>query len=248
MDFSREIPKFTFTRPDPNLNDNRTPCSVETSLLQQLVLSRRRYLSAIDDEISATTSITQELQEEIVEMEVKMDEKRSMLALLNRALAASHENRNKVLKDIMSLSNVIPVARRLPDEILLRIFMNAVELEEEERRALALEWRSYSLGKAPLTISGVCRRWRYIALGIPALSGTLAICQYREPGRRLNIHATRIRNMVQTWRSGEEGDFHRWMENASPFSTAWDSKGNDYAQTEHAPTYRGVLHRRHHQL
>ena len=169
MDFPKEIPKFTFSRPNPNLNENRTPCSVETSLLQQLVLSRRRYLAAIDDEISATTSITQELQEEIVEMEARMDEKRSMLALLTNALTASHENRNKILKDIMSLSNVIPVSRRLPDEILVRIFTNAVEIEEAERRSLALEWRSYSLGRVPLTIAGVCRRWRYMVLGMPAM-------------------------------------------------------------------------------
>jgi len=169
MNFPKEIPKFAFTRPDPNIHVNRTPCSLETSLLQQLVLSRRRYLTAIDDEISATISMSEELKKEIEEMEARMDEKRSMLTLLNKAVAASQENRNKVLKDIMSLSNVIPVVRRLPDEILVCIFVHAVETEEEERRRLALEWRSYSLGKVPLTISAVCRRWRYMAMGMPAL-------------------------------------------------------------------------------
>jgi hypothetical protein len=171
LNFAKDIPKFsfTFTRPDPNVNQNREPAMIETSLLRQLILSRRHYLSAIDDEIAATSSLSTSLQAEIIEMEAKMDEKRSMLALLNKALIASHENREKILRDIMTLSNVLPVARRLPDEILVRLFMDAVEMEEDERRREALEWRSYSLGKAPLTISGVCRRWRNIAIGTPAL-------------------------------------------------------------------------------
>lgn len=171
MSFAKDIPKFSFnfTRPDPNVDQNREPAMIETSLLGQLVLSRRHYLEAIDDEIAATSSLSASLQTEITEMEAKMDEKRSMLALLNKALVASHENREKVLRDIMTLSNVLPVARRLPDEILVRLFTDAVEMEEDERRREALEWRSYSLGRAPLTISGVCRRWRNIAIGTPSL-------------------------------------------------------------------------------
>lgn len=185
MDLSKEIPKFTFTRPDPNLNENRVPRSIETSLLQQLILSRRRYLAAIDDEITVTTSLTEELQGEIVELEAKMDEKRSMLALLNNALAASNENRHKVLKDIMSLSNVIPVARRLPDEVLVQIFSYAVEMEEAERRSLALEWRSYSLGRVPLTIAGVCRRWRYMVLGMPEMWRFVNVVSWEDDSARM---------------------------------------------------------------
>ncbi|KAG8854176.1 hypothetical protein FRB91_003905 [Serendipita sp. 411] len=169
MNFPKEFRKFSFSRPDPNRTINRIPSSIETSLLTELVLSRRRYLEAIDHEIVATDRIASELATEVSALEETLEEKRSMLALVNKALDASRENRNKILRDIMTLSNVIPVARRLPDEVLLRIFEDTVETEEYERRALALEWRSYSLGRAPLVICGVCRRWRCIALGTPSL-------------------------------------------------------------------------------
>lgn len=165
------IPKFSFsfTRPDPNEHKNRLPAALETSLLNQLILSRRNYLAAIDDEIGTTLTLSSHLQEEISEMETRLDEKRSMLALLHKALNASNENREKVLRDMSSLSTTLPIVRRLPDEVLLNIFLEAVKLEEDERRALALEWRSYALGKIPLTLSGVCARWRSIILGTPAM-------------------------------------------------------------------------------
>ncbi|KAG8811498.1 hypothetical protein FRC17_002427 [Serendipita sp. 399] len=169
MNFPKDFKKFSFSRPDPNKTVNRVPSSIETSLLTELVSSRRRYLEAIDYEIVATDKIASELATEVSSLEENLEEKRSMLMLVNKALEASRQNRDKILRDIMTLSNIIPVARRLPDEVLLRVFEETVETEESERRALSLEWRSYSLGKAPLVICGVCKRWRNIALGTPTL-------------------------------------------------------------------------------
>ncbi|KDQ15789.1 hypothetical protein BOTBODRAFT_272797 [Botryobasidium botryosum FD-172 SS1] len=105
-------------------------------------------------------------------------------SLIEALQPASNARNTNALSALRYRQNQLAPVNRLPSEILLLIFASAIEPAHDHK---------YSpTGCHPICISGVCQRWRAVALGVPQL---WACIDARGPRSLRDILASRSGNV-----------------------------------------------------
>ncbi|KAK0440407.1 uncharacterized protein EV420DRAFT_1581795 [Desarmillaria tabescens] len=139
------------------MRSNEPPLPAEADTLNAMILSYQAELKDIDSEESNLITLSMEMRDKI--------------ALLDQKVELLREERIRISEAINQRQRLLSPIRRLPTEILSRIFLQTIEYPIKAARTDTTDmwWKFQRACSAPWLIALVSRHWREVALDFPQL-------------------------------------------------------------------------------
>ncbi len=148
---------------DNLLHSNDPPSPSEECELRDSISVGEARVAAIDDHVAALKELQQALS--------------SQLATIGAELEGLDSERGKVVARIAEHKRLLSPVRRLPPEILYKIFLSIIIFPMPRAQSQRYEyWWDFFPSESPLwTIELVCKTWRRAVLGFPELWSSINI-------------------------------------------------------------------------
>jgi len=131
------------------------PIEVSMSSIPRLLSSNDE---PSEDETQSVSAVIASIQSELSALESTIAARRSPFRVLAKPKLSEFASLLAAHKAVLS------PARRIPTEILQKIFADFGEIERSTQN-----WGAYHARHLPWVVSHICRSWRQVALGIPAI-------------------------------------------------------------------------------
>jgi hypothetical protein len=137
----------------------------------------RRVPKVLNDNTSTHSSGADSAEEsryeatgrELESARLRLSEVQGKIRALHQEVKALTKEKKEILSEISNMMSVLRPIRKVPLEILQRIFLQCIfNVPTEERNSLDLTW-------APWALTHVCSAWRKAAISYPALWSHIAI-------------------------------------------------------------------------